>query len=127
MSAPGDLDFHRHAAAQFQPFARHLLLIEGNARGVKGLAGCLVGQLVSGEIGNFAFDLRGSGIVESDKAQPRLLARFHLVNVARGNPSLDNQKLVIRRDLKIICERNSRKVLGVHIIGEGASELIHIG
>lgn len=29
--------------------------------------------------------------------------------------------------LKIICERNSRKVLGVHIIGEGASELIHIG
>lgn len=28
--------------------------------------------------------------------------------------------------LKIICERNSRKVLGVHIIGEGASELIHI-
>ena len=29
--------------------------------------------------------------------------------------------------LKIICERNTRKVLGVHIIGEGASELIHIG
>lgn len=29
--------------------------------------------------------------------------------------------------LKIICERDSRKVLGVHIIGEGASELIHIG
>ncbi len=29
--------------------------------------------------------------------------------------------------LKIICERDTRKVLGVHIIGEGASELIHIG
>ena len=29
--------------------------------------------------------------------------------------------------LKMICERDSRKVLGVHIIGEGASELIHIG
>jgi NAD(P) transhydrogenase len=29
--------------------------------------------------------------------------------------------------LKLICERDSRKVLGVHIIGEGASELIHIG
>ncbi len=29
--------------------------------------------------------------------------------------------------LKIICERHSRKVLGVHILGEGASELIHIG
>ncbi|MBV1917104.1 MAG: Si-specific NAD(P)(+) transhydrogenase [Sphingomonadaceae bacterium] len=29
--------------------------------------------------------------------------------------------------LKIICNRETRKVLGVHIIGEGASELIHIG
>jgi NAD(P) transhydrogenase len=29
--------------------------------------------------------------------------------------------------LKLICDRTSRKVLGVHIIGEGASELIHIG
>jgi NAD(P) transhydrogenase len=29
--------------------------------------------------------------------------------------------------LKIICERTTRKLLGVHIVGEGASELIHIG
>lgn len=29
--------------------------------------------------------------------------------------------------LKIICERETQKLLGVHIIGEGASELIHIG
>jgi NAD(P) transhydrogenase len=29
--------------------------------------------------------------------------------------------------LKLICERDSRRLLGVHIIGEGASELIHIG
>ncbi|HSG57236.1 MAG TPA: Si-specific NAD(P)(+) transhydrogenase [Paracoccaceae bacterium] len=29
--------------------------------------------------------------------------------------------------LKMICARDSRKLLGVHIIGEGASELIHIG
>jgi NAD(P) transhydrogenase len=29
--------------------------------------------------------------------------------------------------LKLICERDTRKLLGVHIIGEGASELIHIG
>lgn len=29
--------------------------------------------------------------------------------------------------LKLICARESRKVLGVHIIGEGASELVHIG
>ncbi len=29
--------------------------------------------------------------------------------------------------LKLICARDTRKLLGVHIIGEGASELIHIG
>lgn len=29
--------------------------------------------------------------------------------------------------LKMICDRKTRKLLGVHIIGEGASELIHIG
>ena len=29
--------------------------------------------------------------------------------------------------LKLIFHRDTRKVLGVHIIGEGASELIHIG
>ena len=29
--------------------------------------------------------------------------------------------------LKIICHRETRRVLGVHIVGEGASELIHIG
>ena len=29
--------------------------------------------------------------------------------------------------LKMICDRTTRKLLGVHIVGEGASELIHIG
>ena len=29
--------------------------------------------------------------------------------------------------LKLICERESRKLIGVHVIGEGASELVHIG
>ena len=29
--------------------------------------------------------------------------------------------------LKIIFHRETRRILGVHIIGEGASELIHIG
>lgn len=29
--------------------------------------------------------------------------------------------------LKMICDRSTRKLLGVHIVGEGASELIHIG
>ena len=29
--------------------------------------------------------------------------------------------------LKLICERETRKLIGVHVIGEGASELVHIG
>ena len=29
--------------------------------------------------------------------------------------------------LKLIFDPESRKILGVHILGEGASELIHIG
>jgi NAD(P) transhydrogenase len=29
--------------------------------------------------------------------------------------------------LKLIFHRDTRKILGVHIIGEGASELVHIG
>ncbi len=29
--------------------------------------------------------------------------------------------------LKLICDRSTRKLIGVHVIGEGASELIHIG
>jgi len=29
--------------------------------------------------------------------------------------------------LKLICDRDTRKLIGVHIVGEGASELIHIG
>ncbi|MEZ5696844.1 MAG: Si-specific NAD(P)(+) transhydrogenase [Sphingomonadaceae bacterium] len=29
--------------------------------------------------------------------------------------------------LKLVCHRETRRVLGVHIIGEGASELVHIG
>ncbi|MCB2065250.1 MAG: Si-specific NAD(P)(+) transhydrogenase [Erythrobacter sp.] len=29
--------------------------------------------------------------------------------------------------LKLICDADSRKLIGVHIVGEGASELVHIG
>lgn len=29
--------------------------------------------------------------------------------------------------LKLVCDRETRSLLGVHIIGEGASELVHIG
>lgn len=42
--------------------------------------------------------------------------------IARGQIVGDRTGL-----LKLLFERDSRKLLGVHIIGEGASELIHIG
>lgn len=29
--------------------------------------------------------------------------------------------------LKLICERETRKLIGAHVVGEGASELVHIG
>ncbi len=29
--------------------------------------------------------------------------------------------------LKLICDRDTRKLVGVHVIGEGASELVHVG
>lgn len=29
--------------------------------------------------------------------------------------------------LKLICDRDTRKLIGVHVVGEGASELVHIG
>jgi NAD(P) transhydrogenase len=29
--------------------------------------------------------------------------------------------------LKLICHRDTRKLIGVHVVGEGASELVHIG
>jgi NAD(P) transhydrogenase len=29
--------------------------------------------------------------------------------------------------LKVICERTTRRLLGVHIVGEGAAELVHLG
>lgn len=29
--------------------------------------------------------------------------------------------------LKLICERETRKIIGVHVVGEGASELVHVG
>ncbi len=29
--------------------------------------------------------------------------------------------------LKLICDRETRKIIGVHVVGEGASELVHVG
>jgi len=60
-------------------------------------------------------DARAAGLsYECGVARFRETSRGHIMGMDYGV-------------LKIICERTTRKLLGVHIIGEGASELIHIG
>ena len=58
----------------------------------------------------------------TDEDVPYEVGMAYYREVARGQ---------IRGDttgrLKLIFHRDTRKVLGVHIIGEGASELVHIG
>jgi NAD(P) transhydrogenase len=58
----------------------------------------------------------------TDEDVPYEVGMAYYREVARGQ---------IRGDttgrLKLVFHRDSRKVLGVHIIGEGASELVHIG
>ena len=58
----------------------------------------------------------------TDEDVPYEVGMAYYREVARGQ---------IRGDttgrLKLIFHRDTRKILGVHIIGEGASELVHIG
>jgi NAD(P) transhydrogenase len=54
------------------------------------------------------------------KKIPYAVGRGHYANNARGQIVGDQQGL-----LKIIFHRDDRKLLGVHIIGESATELIH--
>jgi len=48
--------------------------------------------------------------------------RAHYAQNARGKIAGDTEGL-----LKLVVERGSRKVIGVHVIGERATELVHIG
>jgi NAD(P) transhydrogenase len=50
------------------------------------------------------------------------VGKSHYREIARGQIIGDTTGM-----LKILFHRETRKVLGVHIIGEGASELIHVG
>lgn len=50
------------------------------------------------------------------------VGRARFANNARGNMAGDTSGL-----LKLIFRRSDRKLLGVHIIGESATELIHLG
>ncbi len=50
------------------------------------------------------------------------VGRAHYAHNARGKIAGDTEGL-----LKLVVERGSRKLLGVHVIGERATELVHIG
>ncbi len=57
-----------------------------------------------------------------DKYGEVLVGRAHFEEIARGQIS-DLQDGM----LKIVCDSEGRQVLGVMIVGEGATELVHIG
>jgi NAD(P) transhydrogenase len=50
------------------------------------------------------------------------VGRAHYAQNARGKIAGDTEGL-----LKLVVERGSRKLIGVHVIGERATELVHIG
>ncbi len=60
-------------------------------------------------------DARAAGIsYECGIARFRETSRGHIMGLESGI-------------LKLICNRDTRQLIGVHVIGEGASELVHIG
>ncbi len=66
-------------------------------------------------VGRTEEELTGQGVpYEIGKAQYREIARGQIVGDTVGR-------------LKLIFHRETRELLGVHIIGEGAAELVHIG
>lgn len=66
-------------------------------------------------VGQNEEELTGEGIAyEVGKAQYREIARGQIIGDSTGL-------------LKLTFHLETRKLLGVHILGEGASELIHIG
>src|SRR3954451_14794523 len=58
----------------------------------------------------------------TDEGVPYEIGTAHYREIARGQIIGDQTGL-----LKLIFHMDTREVLGVHIIGEGASELVHIG
>ena len=65
----------------------------------------------------------GLGAEEAEKRTPGvIIGRARFDEVARGQISGIQDGL-----LKLVTDPAGRKVLGVHIVGEGATELIHVG
>lgn len=57
-----------------------------------------------------------------DKQIPFAVGRARYADNARGKIAGDTEGL-----LKLVVERETRKLIGVHVIGERATELVHIG
>jgi len=51
-----------------------------------------------------------------------IVGRAHFKELARGQISGIEDGL-----LKLVCDGDGKRVLGVHIVGEGATELVHVG
>ncbi|HET9988549.1 MAG TPA: NAD(P)(+) transhydrogenase, partial [Kofleriaceae bacterium] len=51
-----------------------------------------------------------------------IVGRAHFKELARGQISGIEDGL-----LKLVCDGEGKRVLGVHIVGEGATELVHVG
>jgi NAD(P) transhydrogenase len=51
-----------------------------------------------------------------------VVGRAHFKELARGQISGIEDGL-----LKLVCDAEGKKVLGVHVVGEGATELVHVG
>jgi NAD(P) transhydrogenase len=51
-----------------------------------------------------------------------IVGRASFAELARGQISGIEEGL-----LKLVCDADGRKVLGVHVVGEGATELVHVG
>jgi NAD(P) transhydrogenase len=60
--------------------------------------------------------------VLTDQGIPYEVGKAHYREIARGQITGDSTGL-----LKLLFDIKTRRLLGVHIIGEGASELVHIG
>jgi NAD(P) transhydrogenase len=58
----------------------------------------------------------------TDKGVPYEVGKAQYREIARGQIVGDTTGM-----LKLLFERNTRELLGVHVIGEGAVELVHIG
>jgi NAD(P) transhydrogenase len=56
------------------------------------------------------------------KEVPYAIGRAHYAENARGKIAGDTEGL-----LKLVVDRRTRKLVGVHVIGERATELVHIG